>query len=144
MILNISEAANLGIHALTYLAYHYTSKRPVATTEISDNFKISSNHLSKVLQRLTKMGLVKSIRGPRGGFVLAKKPEKITLLNIYEAIDGAFSLHSQCLLGEPTCDFDECIFGDLISEVQNKVHENFSNTTLADIINKNPPAPVLI
>ena len=141
MILNISEAANLGIHALTYLAYQHDSGRSVATTEIADSFEISANHLSKVLQRLSKTGMVRSVRGPRGGFVLAKKPNDITLLNIYEAIDGALSLHSQCLQGVPTCGFDECIFGGLISDVHARVKAYFSQTTLADIVAKNPPPP---
>ncbi len=54
----------------------------------------SRHHVAKVLQRLAKRGLISSKRGPGGGFYLKQKPEKITLLDIYEAIEGQWLLDS--------------------------------------------------
>ena len=133
MILNISEAANLGIHALTYLAKNQDGNTAISTVQVAKAYGVSENHLSKVFQRLTKMGLVKSIRGPKGGFVLAKEPVNITLLEIYEAIDGHLESDTHCMLGTPTCGFDECVYGTLTKTVQEKVHTHFANKTLADL-----------
>ena len=134
MILNISEAANLGIHALSYLANYSVDKTPISTVQVARAFKVSENHLSKVFQRLTKMGLVKSIRGPRGGFLLAKDPGEITLLQIYEAIDGPLTTGEHCMLGTPTCGYEHCIFGNLAKNVENDVYQRFSTKTLQDLI----------
>ncbi|MBN2719232.1 MAG: Rrf2 family transcriptional regulator [Deltaproteobacteria bacterium] len=136
MFLKISDAANLGIHALAYMAEQYESQRPIATAEAAEVFKVSANHLSKVLQRLTRAGLVRSIRGPRGGFILARDPADITLKDVYEAIDGVVSIHDACILGTKHCGIAHCVFGNLIDDVQNRVTSHFTNVTLADVVNR--------
>lgn len=133
MILNISEAANLGIHALTYLATHQKGKEAISTIQVAKAYGVSENHLSKVFQRLTKVGLVKSIRGPKGGFVLARNPEDISLLEIYEAIDGHLKSESHCMLGTPSCGYKECVYGTLTKNIEEEVHSHFANRTLADL-----------
>ncbi len=132
MIFNVSEAANLAIHSMTYLANN-PDLQPISTGQVAEELEASDNHLSKVFQRLTKVGLVKSIRGPRGGFYLAWEPKDITLLEIYEAIDGVLGKNS-CLLGHSSCDRKSCVFGDLVSNVQDQVAIHFSKTTLQDLI----------
>lgn len=132
MIINISEAANLAIHALTYLANN-PEQQPVATGIVAQYMGASENHLSKVFQRLTKAGLVKSVRGPHGGFSLAWKPEEITLLEIYEAIDGPLT-KTICVLGNTGCDRQNCVFGDLVTNIHDQVEGHFSSTSLADLI----------
>ncbi len=134
MILHISEAANLAIHALTYLANQDESGRPVPTAEVAESLGVSANHLSKVFQRLSKTGLVKSMRGPKGGFRLAAEPEDINLLQIYEAIDGALPPRGHCLLGTPSCGLSQCIFGGMIEDVHQQVNQRFEATTLATLI----------
>lgn len=134
MIFNISEAANLAIHALTYLAEN-PKLQPVATRQVASALGASENHLSKVFQRLTKVGLVKPSRGPSGGFSLARDPSKITLLDIYEAIDGPLG-KSECLLKHPQCDRKSCVFGDLVTDVYDHVDSHFSKTTLKSLVEK--------
>ena len=138
MILHISEAANLAIHAMSYLANRDETGEPIPTVEIAGSMNISANHLSKVLQRLGRTGLVKSIRGPRGGFRLAREPEDITLLDIYEAIDGHLPPRGHCLMGTPSCGLSTCIFGGLIEDVHQQVNSHFSATTLAHLIEAQP------
>jgi Rrf2 family protein len=131
VILHISEAANLGLHALAYLARD-AGKSPVTTAHIAEAYGISEAHLSKVFQRLAKAGLVKSVRGPHGGFRLKKAPEEITLRDIYEALDGPMKAHT-CLFDEPRCGRRECVLGDLLADVHHRIAARFSETTLADI-----------
>lgn len=131
MILNISEAANLGIHAASYLASH-PDETPVSTIRVAQALKVSKAHLSKVGQRMTRAGLLNSVRGPRGGFSLARNPESITLLEIFEAMDGPLA-KAHCLLGHETCDRSQCVFGSIVADVCTHVVNYFTNTTLADL-----------
>lgn len=118
---------------MSYLV-NQSKSQPTSTAQVAVHYGFSEAHLSKVFQRLTKAGLVKSVRGPRGGFVLALDPASITLKNIYEAIDGTLSRKSYCLLGKPSCKFKECIFGDLMKSIHQKVEDHFSSTRLIDLI----------
>jgi Rrf2 family protein len=133
LILKISDAATLGIHALVYLARHRDDDAPISTVQIARAYQVSENHLSKVMQRLARTGLVRSVRGPRGGFLLARQPEEIRLLDIYEAIDGALASGCHCMLGTYACGHEQCIFGNLARTVEQEVYDSFSRRTLKDI-----------
>ena len=61
--------------------------KPANVKEIAKGFDVSGHHLSKVLQRLVKSGLLRSIKGVNGGFILAKSSDQLTFLEIYEAIE---------------------------------------------------------
>ena len=75
-LLRISDAASLGLHTMGLLAGRSTR---LSTQEIARSLGASEHHLAKVMQRLAKMGLVVSTRGPQGGFVLSRPPAEITL-----------------------------------------------------------------
>lgn len=127
-VLKISDAASLGLHAMAIMA-----KKPndlVSVKEISESIDVSANHLSKVMQRLVKADLVISIKGFRGGFQLAKRPEEITFLDIYEAIDGRFK-PSGCLLNKANCQH-QCIMGDFLQSINTQVEDFFSTKRLID------------
>jgi len=129
-ILRISEAASIALHAMIIL----TQKQDelVSVKDIASQLEISGNHLSKVLQRLVKAGLVVSIKGSKGGFKLAKNPETINFLEIYEAIDGKFK-PSTCLLNKASC-MHQCIMGGLTNSINKQVEDFFNNTKLTDFI----------
>ena len=128
-VLKISEAASLALHAATLMADE--PEEPVTTTELASRLGVSEAHLSKVLQRLAKAGLVAAVRGPGGGHVLAKEPKEITLLEVYEAIDGRF-VPATCLLGRPTC-MRSCILGGLLKDVNGMVREQLAGTRLSSV-----------
>jgi Rrf2 family protein len=130
-ILRISEAANLAIHAMVYLLRLEESKT-VAVAEIAGDLSVSKDHLGKVLQRLNKVGLVHSKRGPKGGFSLGTRASSITLLQILEAVEGPIG-RAACLLGRRICGEGGCILGDLVGSVNHQVHEYLSGTTLGDM-----------
>ena len=128
-VLKISDAANLAFHAMVFLAA--SSGRLVSNHEIATALNVSENHLSKVLQRLAKDGLVKSIRGPKGGFALEKPADQITLLDIFQAIDGPL-VSSNCLLGNPLCN-GNCILGELLKTMNKQVEDYFSATKISEL-----------
>jgi len=63
---------------------------PVLAKEIAKQYKIPLDYLLKILQQLVRANVLRSIRGPRGGFLLARSALRITLLQIIEAVDGPF------------------------------------------------------
>ncbi len=130
-VINISEAASLAMHSMAFLAAQ-KSADPVSTREMASILNVSDNHLSKVVQRLVKAGLAESVRGPRGGVTLAGEPEDITLLDIFEAIEGKLET-TKCLLKKKICAPGNCILGDLLTSVDDKVRDNLSNTALSQI-----------
>jgi len=130
-MLKISEAANLAIHAMVYMLRAGDSSN-VSVAEIAEALAVSKDHLGKVLQRLTRMGLVSSKRGPRGGFMLSREPAAVTLLEVIEAVDGPLP-RSTCLLGRPICGESGCILGSLMHDIQRQVTDYLSSTTLGDM-----------
>jgi Rrf2 family protein len=128
--LRISEAASLAFHAMALLAAN--PGEMISTSEIASTLKVSEAHLSKVLQRLTKVGLVKSIRGPGGGFKLAKRRDRITLLDVFESMEGRLEL-SDCLLAVPACSGDRCMFGGLLDSVNSQLINALAKKKLSQV-----------
>ena len=129
-ILKISEAASLALHTAVILATDPDNL--LSNKELASILHASEAHLSKVLQRLDKSGIVKSTRGPKGGFKLTKSGNDITLLEVYEAIDGKLS-PSNCLLNECICNRD-CIMGKLLGDLNKQVRDYLATTKLITLI----------
>ena len=132
-MLNISEAVSLALHTMVILANNTDKK--LTTKEIASEIGGSEAHLSKVLQRLTKQGLVKSERGPKGGFALGKPDEDIPLLEVYEAIEGPIQPMC-CLLNRDECIGSKCILGGLIQDVDRQVRGYLGVTRLSEFPSK--------
>ncbi len=131
-LLKISDAASLALHSMAFLASR--EDRLVSVKEIAKRLKGSEAHLSKVLQRLSRVGLVRSVRGPRGGFMLGKPASQITLLEIYEAIEGPI-LSRGCLFETPICDGVQCIWSDLLEKISKEVVEYLKSKRLSEFTN---------
>jgi Rrf2 family transcriptional regulator, nitric oxide-sensitive transcriptional repressor len=128
-VVHISEAANLAMHTMILLAAE--PERPLRVNQATRVLPISRNHLAKVMQRLAHAGLVASCRGPRGGFTLARKPRQITLLQVFEAMEGPVDTHT-CLLGRKSC-ADECVLGDFVSRTTSEFKAQLGRTRLSDV-----------
>jgi Rrf2 family protein len=129
-ILKISDATALALHSMVHLAIEPDGQS--TTAEIADIFQASRHHLAKVHQRLTKAGLIYSQRGPAGGVGLAKKPDEITLLEIYEVMEGSM-LCNPCLFGKDKCPRTDCVLGVLLPGLARQVRDYFQETTLAKL-----------
>ena len=128
--LKISEATSLGFHTMALLSAEPGRRHPAR--ELAETLCVSEAHLAKVLQRLGKRGFVESARGPGGGFWLGEGAADITLLEIYEAIEGPFR-PDNCLLGGMLCGGRKCIFGELVRTVNEKVRAYLSETRLGQL-----------
>jgi len=130
-VFKISDATNLAFHAMLFLAAAPKGTQN-SVQQLAKKMRASENHLSKVMQRLAKTGLVTSVRGPKGGFCLAKPSRKIRLLDVYKAIEGPLSTNT-CFLGNPVCEGDCCLMGNLIGSMQNQIKDHLTKTTLSEI-----------
>lgn len=128
--LKLSDAASLALHSMDYISSH--PGRLISNQEIANNLEASANHLSKVHQWLTRAGLLVAVRGPHGGFRLAKEAKDIRLIEVIEAVEGPFH-PSDCLLGRNDCLRESCILGELTREINQRVLSFFMEKTAADL-----------
>ena len=129
-IVQLSEAATIGLHSMVLIA---RAKEIINVNKISELTGASRNHLAKVMQRLVKAGFLKSTRGPSGGFLLKIPASEITVLQIYEAIEGVIESYG-CPMEQPICPFQKCLLGNIIKKVSNDIKTNFKEQTLQDYI----------
>lgn len=129
-IVALTEAASIGLHSMVLIA---RSDEVLNVLKISEFIGSSKHHVAKIMQRLSKAGFVSSNRGPSGGFVLKRLPSEITLLNIYEAIEGPLSVQT-CPMDRPFCPFGECLLGDLSLRVSGEIKDYLAGRTLQDYL----------
>ncbi len=130
-ILKISEAVAIALHSVALLT---TRKgQLVSNRQIAKSLHISEAHLSKVLQRLSRTGIVKSVRGPKGGFFISKAAEEISLLEIYEIMEGPYE-QVKCLYGIPVCTGHNCMLEEIFTLANSTIRDYFAQKTMADFI----------
>ncbi len=130
-MLRISDAASLGLHAMALLAAE-ADRGQASVGRLAERLGVSAHHLAKVMQRLSKSGLVRSRRGPRGGFALGRAPSGIRLIEVFEAIEGPFPERC-CMLEAPACQGDHCLLGGLLESVKQQFHRHLCQTRLSDL-----------
>jgi Rrf2 family protein len=89
--MKLSTRSTYGMRALVELALT-NGRGPLSATVIASRQDLSVAYLEQLLHRLKKQGLVTSVRGPKGGYVLAKEPDQITVGTIVHALDGTADL----------------------------------------------------
>lgn len=129
-LIKFSESSTIGLHAMLHLAAH-AQEGPVQMRVVAEAYRVSEAHLAKVMQRLGKAGLIRAARGPNGGYMLSQLPEEVTLLQVYEAIEGDVATR-QCLFGKAVCLSGCCGLGSLVGQLAGELHAYLARTTLAD------------
>jgi Rrf2 family protein len=130
-ILAISEANAIAFHGMVLIA---KSNSAINAIQIAEKMNASKHHVSKVMQRLVKSGIISSTRGPSGGFFLIQKPETIKLIDILESVEGKVTI-TQCPIDTVECPFGDCLMGGICYNLSKKMMDYIEKTTLADIIN---------
>jgi Rrf2 family protein len=131
--MQITKQADYALRAMLYLAQLPPNKR-AATSMIADEQAIPPSFLAKIISQLSIAGLIHTSRGAHGGVSLAVSPEKISVLDVVEAIDGPLALN-ECTLNPSICPSGpDCPLHSLWCEAQaelvNKLkHTNFASVT---------------
>jgi Rrf2 family transcriptional regulator, iron-sulfur cluster assembly transcription factor len=130
-----SRQCEYALQAVLYI----TSKESNGYTdikEISEKLNIPPHFLAKILQNLSKSGLLKSQKGPSGGFALSTDPDDITLYQIVVAVDGDGFL-TDCVLGLPVCDSDNpCPVHDRWRKLRENIYKMLAGKTVGQMSNE--------
>jgi len=102
MSILFSKQCEYALQAITYIAMK-PARSATSIKELASALEIPYHFLAKILQDLTLKGLLFSMKGPTGGFGLAKQSRSITLLHVVEAIDG-LDFANKCVMGFAQCD----------------------------------------
>lgn len=131
----LSKSCVYGLRAALFLASNqngeYTSIR-----KLSEQLDISFHFLTKILQQLTAVDLLESMKGPKGGVRLSQSSQNISLLEIVRAIDGT-DLFQECVLGLPGCGKEKpCPLHNIWAETRDDIQSMLEENTLHDMAQK--------
>jgi len=111
-------------------------KKVSFVNEISEEYKIPRSFLAKILQKLVRAKIVRSYRGVKGGFSLAKPARDITVLSVLEAIEGNMAVNI-CISDKKKCTFSKhCPTHSLWATVQSKITDTLKKTNFEDLANQ--------
>jgi len=128
----LSQTAGYAIHALSIVAR--AGGQLCLIREIARLSGIPKPYLAKIINQLSREGLVAAKRGYRGGIYLTRSPEKISLLEITEAIEGEDFI-AECMLGLDDCSTPcLCPTHDMWQRLRGEIKEGLRQATLADIL----------
>ena len=137
--MRITTTSRYGVRALFDVAYH-GGGQPTQIKDISRRQKISQRYLEQIFNKLLKAGLLKSRRGPRGGYMLSRDPSEITIGDIISAAQGPI-VPVRCLQEEDSkrkgCDLiGSCITRHVWKETQKLLVNYYESVSIADLCNR--------
>jgi Rrf2 family protein len=126
-----SNTVEYALRAVVYLAYEAPQAR--TTNEISEATKLPRDYLSKILQGLSKKGIVQTQRGVGGGISLAKSPAELTILDVVNAVEPIKRI-LVCPLGLASHGVRLCPLHKRMDRALESVEDAFRSTTLAEVL----------
>jgi Rrf2 family transcriptional regulator, cysteine metabolism repressor len=133
--MKISTKIRYGTRAMLELASRY-GEGPVELKEIAKKESISVKYLEQVIIPLRTGGLVKSVRGSKGGYSLAKPPSEVSLKDVFEILEGPLNL-VDCLKDSRACPRSSfCVTRDIWQEVSGAIYGIFDSVSFEDMLNR--------
>ncbi len=130
--MRLTTKGRFAVTAILDLALNETEK-PVTLADISERQSISLSYLEQLFSRMRREGIVKSVRGPGGGYHLAKTHQEITVKDIITAVDEEIDA-TQCSGKENCHEGGRCITHDLWVSINHKILDYLESLTLADLV----------
>ena len=133
--MKLSTKGRYGVKAIFDLAQHL-GEGPISLKNIAERQDISEHYLEQLISGLRKAGLVKSVRGAQGGYVLGKDPEKITVGDVLRVLEGPIAPVDCVSKEDPDCcaKSDYCITRTIWEKVRDSVNDVLDSVTLADMV----------
>jgi Rrf2 family cysteine metabolism transcriptional repressor len=133
--LKLSTRTRYGTRALLDLARHRGDK-PVQLKEIARRQNISLHYLEHIITPLVGAGIVRSIRGARGGIQMSKRPEKVKLSEVVALLEGTMA-PVDCVIDPESCRRSgSCVTRDVWSGIKNAIDKTLNSITLQDLIER--------
>jgi len=133
--MNISPAAEFAVRGALVLAENY-GNGPTTLDSVCAVRDLSKQYLVKIFASLAKAGLVTPIRGKKGGYLLSREPDEISILELIEAVEGPIAINF-CQHNPPRCGHSDCPLRPKWSEIQQFVCVTLGDVTLGDCLNGN-------
>lgn len=133
--MKLSTKGRYGVKAMFDLAQNY-GNGPIPLNNIAQRNNISEHYLEQLIAVLRKSGLVKSIRGSQGGYILSKPPESITIGDIIRVLEGPIAPVDCVSEAEPEqcANAEFCITRNIWAKVRDSVAQVLDSITLADMV----------
>jgi Rrf2 family iron-sulfur cluster assembly transcriptional regulator len=136
----LSATCKYGIRAVIFIASKQESNINTGLKEIAEKLEIPQPYLAKILQTLAKKKILRSSKGPHGGFYLMTPATKITLMDVIEALDGR-DFFDNCYVTGEKCNFDEpdkglCILHNELREEKIRMEKFFSSKSIEALVNQ--------
>jgi Rrf2 family protein len=133
--MQITRQADYAIRAVLYISKLGINQR-AATSQIAKEQRIPPSFLAKIISQLSIAGLLQTSRGARGGVMLARTPQEITLLDVVEAIDGPIALN-ECVNDEGACSFgNSCPLRPIWCDAQEDLVKRLKGTNFAQFVSE--------
>jgi len=130
--MKLSTRSRYGIRAALDLAKNY-GNGPLQIKAIAKTEDISNKYLEQLISILKAAGMVRSVRGPKGGYMLAKDPSEVTLGDIFKILEGPF-VPVECLGDSSYCDkCGDCLMRPVWAKLQGAIDDVLDGMTLKDL-----------
>jgi Rrf2 family protein len=130
----LSKSCEYAIRGVAYIALNSEEDKRIGIKEIADELDLPAPFLAKILQTLVKAKILTSIKGPNGGFLLNRNPQKVTLLDVVEIIDGIETFR-KCAIGLKKCsDHKPCPIHSEAKIYRDGLREVLAQKTLDKVI----------
>ena len=136
--MRLSTKGRYAVMAMADLAGHEGATRPISLAEIAERQEISLSYLEQLFAKLRRGGLVRSVRGPGGGYRLSRQAVDVRVADIILAVDEPISA-TRCKSGSPigcTGTTTRCVTHDLWEELGRQIHVFLSSVSLADVVER--------
>lgn len=133
--MKLSTRGKYGVRAIFEIARQFGGG-PLTIREIAERQRISTSYLEQILNRLGRAGILESVRGPGGGYLLARKPEEITIGDVVRVLEGPIAL-SHCLEPgmEPGCyQADDCVARMVWAKVGATIESALDSISFEDLL----------
>ena len=133
--MKLSTRGRYGVRLMLDLALHY-GEGPILLRDIAERQEISEKYLWQLINPLKTTGLVNSLRGAHGGYVLGKSPETISIKAILQILEGSLCL-VDCVDNPALCERSlSCISRDIWGEASKNMQQTLEDTTLAAMVER--------
>jgi len=134
--MKLSTKITYGVRALFDIAYH-SCGMPAKVNDIARRQGISPRYIEQIFICFKKAGIIRTVRGPKGGYMLDKKPEEVSIGDIIRAIEGNIELvgcKSTTAGGEDECVVrTQCVTAPIWNELNSKVSDFFDSISIQDL-----------
>ena len=133
--MKLSTRTRYGIRAILELAEYY-GNGPLQLRVIAHDQGVSVKYLEQLMAMLKAAGIVRSIRGSKGGYILAKQPGQVKVSECFQCLEGSV-ITTECVEDESFCErTNDCIARQVWTEVQNAVMGVLESMTLQDLVDR--------